>query len=279
MNSTNDFNNSVEIPDGSDSGGSLSVEDFIKELEAKEKDLHISSDLTIEIDDGDIVDGIPDFLRKDFSVPAPNPANYAMSVEPPADQRQISRLEQELSQLQVQVSRKESERIELAEALRRRQVDFDNYRKRIERDRSEAFLGQIGNLAKQMLPVLDNLDRAMDFAANHAAAKSPDFQQFYEGIVMVNQQLNEVMASMGVHPIASVGEHFDPYYHEAVAAEESRDFPPNTITGELLRGYRLGDRVVRPAMVKVAMQGRMPQSGSPAAASAETSRTGPADQE
>jgi len=69
--------------------------------------------------------------------------------------------------------------------------------------------------------------------------------------VMVNQQLNEVLAEMGVLPIASIGEPFDPHFHEAVATEVSTEFPPNTVTGELLRGYRVGDRVIRAAMVKV----------------------------
>jgi molecular chaperone GrpE len=107
-----------------------------------------------------------------------------------------------------------------------------------------------------MLPVLDNLDRALLFAENHDEASSKDFHQFFEGIVMVNQQLNEVLANMGVSPIASVGQPFDPHFHEAVAAEESAGFPPNTVTGELRRGYRIGDRVIRAAMVRVSVAAR-----------------------
>ncbi len=68
---------------------------------------------------------------------------------------------------------------------------------------------------------------------------------------MVNQQLNEVLSDMGVQPIISVGEAFDPLFHEAVATEETDKIPPHTITAELLRGYRIGDRVIRPSMVKV----------------------------
>ena len=69
--------------------------------------------------------------------------------------------------------------------------------------------------------------------------------------MLVNQQLNEVLAEMGVQPISSVGEHFDPHFHEAVAMEETEEFPPNTITAEFLRGYRIGDKIVRASMVKV----------------------------
>ena len=135
--------------------------------------------------------------------------------------------------------------------MRRRQLDFDNYKKRVERDRSETFTGQISNLVKQMLPVLDNLNRALDFAAQHSEGRSQDFHQFFEGIFLVNQQLNEVLAEMGVQQVVSTGEPFDPHVHEAVATEISAEVPPNTVTGELLRGYRIGDRVIRAAMVKV----------------------------
>ncbi|HEX8637797.1 MAG TPA: nucleotide exchange factor GrpE, partial [Pyrinomonadaceae bacterium] len=75
--------------------------------------------------------------------------------------------------------------------------------------------------------------------------------QFFQGIVLVNQHVNEVLAGMGVAPIASIGERFDPHFHEAVAVEESDVYPPQTVSAEFLRGYRLGERVIRPSMVKV----------------------------
>jgi len=83
--------------------------------------------------------------------------------------------------------------------------------------------------------------------------------------VLVNQQLNEVLAEMGVQPIASVGEPFDPHFHEAVATEISGDYPPNTVTGELLRGYRVGDRIIRAAMVRVSTVAPRPAPGVAAA--------------
>ena len=146
----------------------------------------------------------------------------------------------------------ESERDEIFENSRRRQKDFDAYRSRTERERGETFSNQVSNLAMQMLPVLDNLDRALSFAEQNSAAKNQAFQQFFEGIMMVSQQLNEVLAGMGVSPIDSVGHTFDPHYHEAVAAETSEEFAPNTISAELMRGYRIGERVIRASMVKVA---------------------------
>jgi len=145
----------------------------------------------------------------------------------------------------------ETERVELFEISRRRQNDFENYKSRTERERGETFRNQLSNLAIQMLPVVDNLNRAMDLTANNVEEKPQDFQQFFEGIVLVSQQLNEILAEMGVQPINALGESFDPHLHEAVATEASEEFPQNTVMAELLRGYRIGDKVIRPSMVKV----------------------------
>jgi len=253
------FDNELENTDNPiteiEGANSLSIEDFIKELEAKEKDLQISSDMAIEIDGADFDDtNPPDFIKAEFAI---EPVVAAPEIVPVnnfiQNDRLVAELEGKLSQFKLQVSRLEAERAELNEMLRRRQTDFDNYKKRIERDRSDTFLNQLSHIAMQMLPVLDNLDRALDFAANHSEGLSPDFHQFFEGIVLVNQQLNEVLVEMGISPIASVGKNFDPHFHEAVAAEEAADVPPNLVTGELLRGYRIGEKVIRPAMVRVAI--------------------------
>lgn len=257
MNFDNETENTDSLLREIEVENSLSIEDFIKELEAKEKDLQISPDLAIEIDEAEFDDTNPEFIKAEFGIePAktPEPQPPVNSFVP--NDKTFSKLEDEVLQFKKQVLRLETERAELLETVRRRQMDFDNYKKRIERDRSESFVGQVGNLVKQMLPVLDNLNRALDFAAEHSEGRSEDFRQFFEGIVMVNQQLNEVLAEMGVSPIASVGEPFDPHFHEAVATEVSEEYPPNTVTGELLRGYRVGDRVIRAAMVKVSTVAR-----------------------
>ena len=162
----------------------------------------------------------------------------AVATQNPEQQNTIALLEQEVS--------------DIKKALKGRQRDFENYRNRIERERGDSFQNQISNLATQMLPVLDNLNRALDLAEHFETEKSKDFRQFFDGIALVNQQLNEILTEMGVQPIVTVGEAFDPYFHDAVATEETDEFPPNTITEELLRGYRLGDKLIRAAMVKVA---------------------------
>lgn len=254
MNSNNDLENMEDFAPEIDANDSNSIDDFIKQLEAKERDLHISSEMVIEIDEPDFDDTNPSgFVMSEVPAETPNIKDSINSQYSTANGNSFSAVEEENSHLKQQISKLEADCTGLSESLRRRQSDFDNLKKRTERERSETFLGQISNLATQMLPVLDNLNRALEFAERHNEASSEDFHQFFEGIVLVNQQLNEVFAEMGVSPVASVGEHFDPYFHEAVATEETAEFPPNTVTSEFLRGYRIGNKLIRPAMVKVSL--------------------------
>ncbi len=252
MNSNHDSNNMEDFSEEIDLNDLASIDDFIKELEAREKDLDISSETVIEIEESEYdLQTIEALLEKDSF-----PAEIAIEPLPVQDtsaqrQRLISEFENEVNLLKNKISKMEGERSELFELSRRRQTDFDNYKKRTERDKSETFNNQLGNLAMQILPVLDNLNRAMNSAANLKNEKTPEFQQFFDGIGLVNRQLKEVLVEMGVKPIESVGKTFDPHFHEAVATEETTAFPANTVMDELLKGYLLGDRVIRPAMVKV----------------------------
>ncbi|MEQ1606033.1 MAG: nucleotide exchange factor GrpE [Pyrinomonadaceae bacterium] len=232
-----------------------SVDDFIKELEAKEKDLHITSDLTIEISESEYDPrAVPDFLPDDIA-----PDRMQSQAEAPSGGQQpglktrIFELENEIDMLNKRLSMLRAERNDVQEKSDRRLKDFENYKYRMDRERRGAFIDQISNLAKQMLPVLDNLDRAMGALDRSQAEKSPEFQQFYDGIALVHQQVNEVFSEMGVQPIATVNEPFDPNFHEAVATEEREDMPGNTVSGEMLRGYRIGNRVIRHSMVKVTL--------------------------
>ena len=151
----------------------------------------------------------------------------------------------ELKRLQVALA-------EAQEALARRQADFDNYRKRIERERGEAHNRIVADVARKLLPVVDNLARALDTERSVEAGESEEFRHFLHGVELISKQLNDVLESFGVQPIASVGEPFDPHVHEAVVTEASDEYEPDTVIEELARGYRIGDRLLRPAMVKVA---------------------------
>ena len=249
-------NDPQEISEDSETDNTLSIDEFFKQLEAKEKDLHISPDLIIEVDESEFGDqDISDFMQLDMST-APNKPESAEIVafeESPIQRSESTGIPAEIANLQNQISRMETERVEMFELSRRRQSDFDNFKNRTERERGETFRNQLSNLATQMLPVVDNLNRAMDLSNIIPGEKPQDFQQFFEGIVLVSQQLNEILAEMGVQPIHAVGEPFDPHYHEAVATEITDEVPSQTITTELLRGYRIGDKVIRPSMVKVSV--------------------------
>ncbi|HKP68939.1 MAG TPA: nucleotide exchange factor GrpE [Pyrinomonadaceae bacterium] len=258
MDPNQEIDNPGGIVDDADAPESVSVDDFIRQLEEKEKDLHIDSDSTvIEIDESYDDDELPDFMKGEFEfspaklTPAKTasaPAQKPVAVEKAID----AKAEQELGALKEKLAKLQSDRDELLKSSDRRAKDFANFKSRTERERQETLLTQVGNLATRMLPAIDNLNRAIEFALVMPEEQRNHMQQFFDGIVLVNQQINEVLAEMGVQPIATVGEAFDPHLHEAVATEPSAKFAPNTISTELLRGYRIGDRVIRHSMVKVA---------------------------
>jgi molecular chaperone GrpE len=229
------------------------VDDFIRELEAKEKDLHITADLQIEIADSDFTgESIPEFIQQELASSESKQGASPIDESLPAGSKtRIYELEKEVEILKARIDDLRADRNEIQEKSDRRLKDFENYKYRMDRERRGAFIDQISNLASQMLPVLDNLDRALQSVENLEAERSVDFQQFYDGIGLVNQQVNEIFAEMGVQPIETVGQIFDPNLHEAVAVEERDELPGNTITEEMLRGYRIGNRVIRHSMVKV----------------------------
>ncbi|HRI03986.1 MAG TPA: nucleotide exchange factor GrpE [Pyrinomonadaceae bacterium] len=255
-----------------------SVDDFIKQLEEKEKDLHITADLTIEIQQSEY-----DPRNAPAFVPEPTAAvpTATQQVSVGAKTR-IYELEQEVDSLKKRLSGLREERNEVQEKSDRRLKDFENYKYRMDRERRGAFIDQISNLASQMLPVLDNLERAISSVGGLKDKKSDEFQQFYDGIGLVHHQVNEIFSDMGVQPIATVGETFDPNFHEAVAIEEDSTEPPNTITGEMLRGYRIGNRVIRHSMVKVtagAAPVKKESAPEPAVSAEETAPPIPAPEE
>ena len=157
----------------------------------------------------------------------------------------------ELIATRAELKRLQTALAEAQDGLARRQADFDNYRKRIERERGEAHNRIVGDLARKLLPVMDNLGRAVDAERTVETQESNEFRHFLHGIELINKQLNEVLESLGITPIASVGQPFDPHLHEAVVTEPSDKYEPDTVTEEIARGYRIGDKLLRPSMVKV----------------------------
>jgi molecular chaperone GrpE len=160
----------------------------------------------------------------------------------------------ELVATRAELKRLEGEVKELRDSLARRQADFENYRKRMERERSETYNRVVVEIAAKLLPVLDNLKRALETEASVEASESDEFRHFLSGVDLIYKQLYGVLDALGVKPILAEGEPFDPHLHEAVVTEPTDDYEPDTVMQEIVRGFRVGDRLIRPALVKVAVK-------------------------
>ena len=125
-------------------------------------------------------------------------------------------------------------------------ADFDNFKKRARQERQEIRKYAAATVAEKLLPVLDDIERAMQ-----RVPEGTD-ESWLHGLRLTLQKLQDVLASVGVEPIEAVGQPFDPRLHEAIATEESSEHAEGTVVEELRRGYRIRDRVLRPSLVKLA---------------------------
>ncbi len=135
----------------------------------------------------------------------------------------------------------------MEERFLRVNAEFENYKKRIIRENSERFKYFNLDLIKELLPSLDNLERAI----THAKNENKNFDSMIEGLEMVNKMTHEVFEKFGVSRVNTVGEVFDPNIHQAVGVVQSDSVPENHVVEECLAGYLLHDRIIRPAMVRV----------------------------
>jgi len=135
---------------------------------------------------------------------------------------------------------------DVRERLIRLQADFENFKKRIERERFDHFRYATFELVLKILPALDNFERAMTAARTGAPGEA-----LVEGVALIQRQLLTALEAEGLRGMESVGELFDPERHEAVATDLDSPLPPHTVTQVFQRGYFLHDRVLRPAMVRV----------------------------
>ena len=136
-----------------------------------------------------------------------------------------------------------AERDVLYDRLARLQAEFDNARKRAAREQTEFREYAVAEAIKALLPILDSFDRALQ---THVGEES------FRGIELINRQFHDALAKLGVRPIPAAGEPFDPYLHQAVEMVDTVDAPDHTVLEELQRGYKFKDRLLRPAMVRVA---------------------------
>ena len=139
------------------------------------------------------------------------------------------------------------QRDEYKDLLLRKSAEFDNFRKRTERERQSAADASAADLLGELLPLVDDLDRALQAEAGGEGAEA-----YRRGVEIIQRQLNEILRKRGVRALEALGADFDPYYHQAVAHEPAAGRREGEVIEEYRRGYMLGERLLRPSMVKVA---------------------------
>ena len=154
---------------------------------------------------------------------------------------------EELERLQEELERAKAQAAEYLEGWQRAQAEFSNYKKRQETERAGMITRANATLLHKLLPVVDDFERAL---ATQPASLSQ--LTWCEGVFLIKHKLDAILESEGVKPIKTEGQVFDPYYHEAVTYEEVAGYEEGQIIGEVQRGYILGERVLRPALVRVA---------------------------
>ena len=147
----------------------------------------------------------------------------------------------------VDIDEIQRQRDEYYDLLLRKTAEFDNYRKRIERERQSVSEAAAADLLGELLPLVDDLERALRADAGIEGAEA-----YRRGVELIHRQLMEVLRKRGVRPIEALGTDFDPHYHQAVAHDAAEGRREGEVIEEFRRGYMLGDRLLRPSMVKVA---------------------------
>ncbi len=153
----------------------------------------------------------------------------------------------QVAELQAQVEGLTQDKTNLYDQMLRRQAEFENYRKRVERERAESLHRSRAEVLLELLPVVDNFDRALS-----SLESGGDAQSLRQGVELIHRQLSDALLKFGLEPVPTVGEAFDPHMHEAVTTEQSSEHEENTVIEEFQKGYKLGDKLLRPAKVKVA---------------------------
>jgi molecular chaperone GrpE len=141
----------------------------------------------------------------------------------------------------------QKQRDDYYDRLLRKTAEFDNYRKRIERERQQFADAAAADLLKELLPLVDDMERAIKANGGVEAADA-----IRKGVELIHRQLVETLRKRGVTPIEALGEDFDPHFHMAVSYEPAEGRRDGEVIEEFSRGYMLGDRLLRPSMVKVA---------------------------
>ena len=184
---------------------------------------------------------------------------HTSDVEP--DKNSAASAPAETPSLEEQIKKLLEEKQALYDQLLRRQADFENFRKRTEREQREFRQYTEAALVESLLPVLDAFERALATSGGGAD------EEYRKGVELIYKQLFNILARAGLKPVEAVGKPFDPHYHHAVERVETAEHPDHEVLGEMQRGYLLKDRLLRPALVRVAVH---PEQAAPSDAEPES---------
>ena len=152
--------------------------------------------------------------------------------------------ETEIEALQKQLEEAEAKAAENLDGWQRAQAEFINYKNRVQRDREMDYLSMKGDIIKKVLPVLDDMERAL--------ANRPEGDSWANGLELIARKFQNILDAEGVKRIEATGQSFDPNFHEAISSEPNEDVESGHVIEVVQNGYMLGERVIRPAMVRVA---------------------------
>lgn len=190
-----------------------------------------------------------------------------MSKKAPEEQpEQVENKEQEITaaeqtepspaeQLQAELDQAACEAKALQEQYLRTLADMENLRKRTQREKEELAKFANENILREVLPVIDNLERAVEHAEQAESSEG-----LLEGVRMTLDQFNQVLTRFGVTPVEALGETFDPALHQAMGQLETDEFPTNAVAQQMQKGYQLNERLLRPAMVMIAKAPAVPEA-------------------
>ena len=170
------------------------------------------------------------------AVAGESPAAEVKNDEPPVSQAEVDQLQAEFEQLK-------KERDGLIDRLARLQAEFENARKRAEKEKADFRDYATGSVVEQFLPVLDNFELALKSTGTT--------EQLKTGVELIVKQMEEILRGLQVQPVAAIGEEFDPRHHEAMGSVEREDLPDQHVAEEVRRGYKLREKLLRPALVRV----------------------------
>jgi molecular chaperone GrpE len=171
-------------------------------------------------------------------------AEHELPASEETDEQQTASSQQPAAERVSEAEKLRAERDALVDRLARMQAEFDNARKRAAKEQQDYRDYALVDAIKAIIPVLDSFDRALQ--------TSPEKSEFHAGVELIQKQLQDALAKIGVRPISARGEPFDPRYHEAIEMVDTDAVPDHHVIEELQSGYKLKDRLLRPAMVKVA---------------------------